>query len=34
MFDYEHTKFEGGSALGNGDLGDEEVLFGRVQLGF
>jgi phosphate-selective porin OprO/OprP len=32
MFDYEHTDFEGGSALG--DLTDEEVIFGRVQLGF
>jgi phosphate-selective porin OprO/OprP len=32
MFDYEHTTFEGGSALG--DLPDEEVIFGRVQLGF
>jgi phosphate-selective porin OprO/OprP len=33
MFDYEHTTFEGGSAT-LGDLPDEEVIFGRVQLGF
>ena len=33
MFDYEHTTFEGGSAT-FGDLPDEEVIFGRVQLGF
>jgi phosphate-selective porin OprO/OprP len=32
MFDYEHTDFEGGAALG--DLTDEDVIFGRVQLGF
>jgi phosphate-selective porin OprO/OprP len=32
MLDYEHTAFDGGSATG--DLGDEEVLFGRVQLAF